>query len=91
MFDKIRGKMSGSDVYLVKPINHVALVKAVSKFYPLSNGVLDVKYDASVTKKKSRQKIDMISKSAQQKNDSTIPKKNQKKRNKKTRNIVELP
>lgn len=45
MFDKVRGKMSGSDIYLVKPISHVALVKSIAKFYPLRNGVLDIKHD----------------------------------------------
>ncbi|MFK8011395.1 MAG: PleD family two-component system response regulator [Marinicellaceae bacterium] len=44
MFDKVKGRMSGADVYLVKPINHRELVKAVSKFYPISNGELQISY-----------------------------------------------
>lgn len=46
MFDKVRGKMSGADVYLVKPINHCDLINAVNKFYPITNGILDVNYDS---------------------------------------------
>ncbi len=65
MFDKVRGKMSGSDIYLVKPISYVALVKSVAKFYPLINGVLDIKYESPTTEKKPKRKIEMVSNSAQ--------------------------
>ena len=51
MFDKVRGKMSGADVYLVKPIKHAALLTAVCKYYPVANGALDVTYAQPSTQK----------------------------------------
>lgn len=35
-FDKVRGIMAGTDVYLTKPLDRVALLKAINKYLPVS-------------------------------------------------------
>ena len=45
--DKMRGKMSGADVFLVKPIRYVELINAVGKFFPVSKGQLNTGYHNS--------------------------------------------
>lgn len=47
MFDKVRGKMAGTDIYLTKPIIHTKLLMAVNKFFPITKGVLDIEANDS--------------------------------------------
>lgn len=35
-FDKVRGMMAGTDVYLTKPLERAALMKAINKYLPLN-------------------------------------------------------
>lgn len=58
MFDKVRGKMAGSDVYLTKPLQHKDLLSATAKFFPIRNGVLDLGVkEASSTRRKPKYKF----------------------------------
>ncbi|MBE9516004.1 MAG: response regulator [Proteobacteria bacterium] len=43
-FDKVRGMMAGTDVYLTKPLERTNLLRAISKYLPLErrNGVVQV-------------------------------------------------
>lgn len=41
-FDKVRGKMSGSNEYLTKPLKAMVLEKTIGKYFPLLDGKLAI-------------------------------------------------
>ena len=82
-FDKVRGKMAGTNDYLTKPLQVKSLLDTVSKYFPIQDGKLTIGIKETQTKIKTpintniiqinrSQYSGMASKLLQHKNDSAL-------------------